>query len=218
MLKFIQKLIQIIYYQRVYGRFQNYTMVPRSVYIQNLKICNQFKNLQGIVVECGTWKGGMIAGIANTLGPNKIYYLYDSFEGLPQAKEIDGVAAIKWQYDINSPKYFNNCKADLETAIKTMKMAGIKNFKIFPGWFSETLLNYDKEPISILRLDADWYESTYQCLEKLYPYVIRGGVIIVDDYYTWEGCSKAVHEYFFKNGIGLPIRQYNNNVCYIIKD
>lgn len=44
-------------------------------------------------MECGVWRGGMIASISEILGNNREYYLFDSFEGLPQAKEIDGIAA-----------------------------------------------------------------------------------------------------------------------------
>jgi O-methyltransferase len=52
------------------------------------------------------------------------------------------------------------------------------------------------DEIAILRLDTDWYESTRHELQHLYPKLTRGGVLIVDDYGHWQGCRKAVDEYF----------------------
>jgi O-methyltransferase len=37
-------------------------MIRRRGYVANLALCDQFRYLSGAVVECGTWKGGMIAG------------------------------------------------------------------------------------------------------------------------------------------------------------
>ena len=52
------------------------------------------------------------------------------------------------------------------------------------------------EKIAILRLDTDWYESTRHELEHLYPRLVDGGVLIIDDYGYWDGARKAVDEYF----------------------
>ena len=63
----------------------------------------------------------------------------------------------------------------------------------------EKTLNYEKnlpEKISILRLDTDWYSSTKKELEILYPRLVKGGVLIIDDYGSWKGCKQAVDEFF----------------------
>ncbi|MBV1831309.1 hypothetical protein HNW77_11720 [Komagataeibacter sp. AV436] len=52
------------------------------------------------------------------------------------------------------------------------------------------------EKIAVLRLDTDWYESTRHELEHLYPRLVPGGVLIIDDYGYWAGARKAVDEYF----------------------
>jgi O-methyltransferase len=71
--------------------------------------------------------------------------------------------------------------------------------------------------IALLRLDGDWYESTMDCLKYLFPKVVQKGIIIIDDYFTWEGCSKAVHDYL--SSIKSTSRIYTSpgGVCYIIK-
>ena len=50
-------------------------------------------------------------------------------------------------------------------------------------------------PISILRLDTDWYESTRHELVHLFPRLSPGGVLIVDDYGMWQGARQATDEY-----------------------
>lgn len=66
------------------------------------------------------------------------------------------------------------------------------------GKVEETLRHTLPTQIALLRLDTDWYESTKIELEVMYPVLGNGGVIIVDDYGTWEGARKAVDEYFKK--------------------
>ena len=72
---------KILQYQRIYSRFKSFTMLPKPNYVNNLSICDEYRSIQGSVVEAGTWKGGMIAGIAALLGNSRAYYLYDSFHG-----------------------------------------------------------------------------------------------------------------------------------------
>jgi hypothetical protein len=67
-------------------------------------------------------------------------------------------------------------------------------------------------------LDGDWYDSTMDCLANLFNKVNKGGIIIVDDYYVWDGCSRAVHDYLSKNNLTEKIRQSEAGICYIIKD
>ena len=59
----------------------------------------------------------------------------------------------------------------------------------------------------MLRLDTDWYESTRCELEHLFPKLVPGGVLIVDDYGHWEGCRRAVDEYFQKNKIPMLLNR-----------
>jgi O-methyltransferase len=231
MKRIIQKIIKIfgfrltrvsrqeINYQEIYQKYKNYTMIPSLSYIENLKICEKNKFLAGDVVECGTWKGGMIAGIADILGgKDRTYYLFDSFEGLPLAKNIDGEAALTWQNNTDSIGYYDNCKADINDALEVMNLAKIKNPQIIKGWFSETLPMFrTNNKIAFLRLDGDWYESILESLENLFPQVVTNGLIIIDDYYVWEGTSRAVH--FYLNNINSKSKIFTlcDGIAYIVK-
>lgn len=203
---------------RLYEKYRAYTMVPRPQYIDNLLIAAAMHNVPGDVVECGVWRGGMLAGIADVLGPDRYYYLYDSYQGLPKAAPIDGERALAWQSNKASPDYYDNCTAPEHVALGTMARSRARAVRSTKGWFSDTLFaGSHSAGIALLRLDADWYESTLQCLTALFPRVVNGGVTIVDDYYTWDGCTRAVHEYLAHGQHALRIRSTGNGVCYIVK-
>jgi len=218
MLPFVKKNIKEIWFNQVYLVFKGFTMIPRKSYIANLYLCFAKREVQGDVVECGVWRGGMIAGIAKILRKYpREYYLFDSFEGLPDVQEIDGQKAIEWQNNADSNIYYNNCSAEEDYAIKAMQKAGCKNYKIIKGWFNTTLINASfNDGISILRLDGDWYESTMTCLEFLFPHVNKNGLIIIDDYIMWDGCSRAVHDYLSRHQRPEKIREFNG-IFYIVK-
>lgn len=204
-------------YAAIYLRFRKYTMIPPDAYIANLELVKRHAQISGAVVECGTWKGGMIAGMANLLGKDRSYYLYDSFEGLPPAKEIDGESAIEWQKAKDPANYYDNCTAAESDARAAMQAAGISNPKLVKGWFNETLAGAKfPEGIAILRMDADWYDSTMDILDNLYEQVNPGGLILIDDYYTWDGCSRAVHDYLSKHKCVERIWTHSG-VCFIAK-
>jgi O-methyltransferase len=193
-------------------------MVPESAFFDNLNLVQKFSEISGCVVECGVWRGGMIAAIAERMGNERTYYLFDSFEGLPDAKEIDGKKALLRQKNITSPSYFDNCSAEMSFAEEAMKLSKVRTYHIHKGWFKNTLPSFKPDqPIAILRLDGDWYEPTIECLENLYPYVAIGGGIIIDDYYTWDGCAKAVHDFLSKHKLADRVHVSRRGVCYLVK-
>lgn len=203
----------------LYEKYQAFTMIPPEAFTSNLSLAKQIvrSELEGAVVECGVWKGGMSAAIAELLGPQRAYHLFDSFEGLPLVSEADGQWAKLWQ-ERKDLWYFDNCKAEQVYAREAMKLTGIEGYFIHEGWFKDTLPLVEPFPIALLRLDGDWYESTYQCLEVLYPRVVNGGLIILDDYYAWEGCIKACYDYFSTHQITDRIRSTPEGVAYLIKN
>jgi hypothetical protein len=155
--------------------------------------------IAGDIVECGVWRGGNII-IAKTaldsVNSKRIYWAYDTFEGMTQPTKNDPPEAHSiWQL----PGY-GACLSPLDEVIANFKQWGVWDdcIRIVKGDINQTLLDKNNLPgqISILRLDTDWYESTLLELEILYPRLVPGGYIIIDDYGHWSGCRQAVHEYF----------------------
>lgn len=200
-------------------------MIPGRQYAENLALLAmilQNPDLDGgSIVECGTWRGGMSAGMIEVAGLHRNYHFFDSFEGLPPAGEHDGEKAKEFQRNRSSPAYYNNCTASLEEFEQTISVTGCPetNIGIHKGFFDSTLPKFSCPPIAVLRLDADWYDSTMMCLEKFWDNVLPNGLILIDDYYAWEGCSTAIHAFLVKREAREHLRQGPiGRVAFIIKN
>lgn len=178
-------------------------------------------NIEGDFVECGVAMGSQVAAMAlacqNMQASRKIH-LFDSFEGIPIAgpndSEQPGIGEIPETERTGAliSSGVTVCPLQHVKAIFKHWKISDKDFVYHKGWFQQTVpLAHDKiNSISLLRLDGDLYESTKICLEYLYPKVVKGGFVIIDDY-ALEGCKKAVHEYLDSNNISADITVINNN-------
>jgi hypothetical protein len=209
-------------YKELFNQYRQYSMLPEVRYMENLQLIDFFQNrTKGDLVECGTWRGGMACGMMDIAGPPRHYHFFDSFQGLPPARKVDGEAAIAYQRDTSSPRYFDNCRAEEEAFRRLILARGVpaSQIHIYPGWFQDTLNSFPPDrTIGILRLDCDWYDSVMQCLNALYKRVESGAVIIVDDYDDWDGCARAVHD--FLHACSDPLRVYRtagSMVTYLVK-
>lgn len=165
--------------------------------------------IPGALVECGVWRGGcaiamLLAQRAAFGAVRRPVHMLDGFAGLPPAEPRDGPAALAWQADRAAPGYRDNCRAsraELEAALDGLGFAP-GEYIIWAGPFAETLplvVTVCTPPpstgIALLRLDCDWYASVRPCLDQLVPCVAPGGTVIVDDYFAWDGCARAVHDH-----------------------
>jgi O-methyltransferase len=213
----VSRKIAVLIPRGSYRSLKSFTMIHPADFATNLELAKRFSAVRGAVVECGTWRGGMIAGIAAVLGNSRDYHLFDSFEGLPPAREIDGAAALQWQANADAPTYYDNCTASEEDARAAMQTVGATRAHFHKGWFQDTLPRATfPDGIAILRLDADWYDSTIVVLDHLFDSVAPGGLILIDDYYTWDGCSRAVHDFLSKRQRPERIHEHRG-ICYITK-
>jgi O-methyltransferase len=205
----------------LYERYAAYTMIRSAGFVDSLRLCRHAVNsVDGDLVECGTWRGGMSAAIAQYIDSDRHFsVLFDSFEGLPPANdEMDGSKAVAWQTELPGESNYNNCAASEGEAREAMALAE-RPFRIEKGWFQETLPRYAAEDprIAVLRLDCDWFDSTIVCLRTLFPHVLPGGLVIIDDYGTWDGCTRAVHQFLSEAWRPEPIRVSPGGQAYIEK-
>jgi O-methyltransferase len=201
----------------IHEAFRDFTMTPDWLFADNLQLIETVRSVQGCVVECGVWRGGMSAGMARILGSQRRYFLFDSFEGLPPAQEVDGKKAAEWQNNPAGDDYNDNCTATVDYARSAMERSGTPSYELIKGWFKDTLPAFEPgEPIAVLRLDGDWYESTLTCLNHLFDRVAPGGLILLDDYYAWDGCSRAVHDFLSHRKASERLRTFRK-LAYIEK-
>jgi hypothetical protein len=87
--------------------------------------------------------------------------------------------------------------------------------KFLVGWFKDTLPTAPIEALSVMRLDGDMYESTWQAIEALYPKLSPGGFCIIDDFGSHQSqAGQAVHDYRRANGIDEPIMDIDGFGAY----
>ncbi len=176
---------------------------------QQVKYLEQ-RGVEGDFVECGVARGGAVGlmALANLRygQERRDFHLFDSFRGLPEPTVEDG-AEVKRRAEALVGRSLGS-DANLEPvgwevtsrrdSAQLLAEIGYpdEHLHYHVGWFQETLPKAQTiERIALLRLDGDWYESTKVCLEALYPRVVVGGFIVVDDYGHYEGCRKAVDEF-----------------------
>lgn len=181
-------------------------------------------NIQGAIIECGLGAGANFAAMMLGGGIDKAYFGFDSFEGIQLAgKKDDSQPGIgKITHDVNVPESellissgITSCS--LESVQSNLKEWGFDGYKIYfkKGWVQNTITDDFKSQIAILRLDMDIYDPTKHALEKLYPLLSIGGVLIIDD---WEltGVRAACDEYFKGQNVEwLSIE--NSTPKYLIK-
>jgi O-methyltransferase len=179
--------------------------------IEAVRYCTR-RNLEGAFAECGVWRGGSVLAMILTLQQlgvdDRDIYLYDTFEGMTEPTEEDvsdyhPPAVDTWtqaQRDQTRawPEFFGENMFDEAQVRKTVVSTGYPEARLHfvRGPVEETLPARAPERLALLRLDTDWYESTRHELLHLYPVLAPGGVLIIDDYGHWEGCRRAVDEYF----------------------
>jgi hypothetical protein len=129
-------------------------------------------------------------------------YLYDTFEGMSEPTENDKVfSGTSAEQMLKSSDIEDAssvwCYSSIDEVKANVATIGYPESKIHfvKGKVEDSIPNTIPNKIAILRLDTDWYESTKHELEHLYPLLVSGGVLIIDDYGHWEGARKAVDEY-----------------------
>jgi len=209
--KFIKKIDHELentssFNKKLIKNFSKYTMTSDMKIFSLIKAfeyVNKF-NISGDFVECGVYTGGNIMILKKLIEKNNLeknIYAYDTFEGMTSPTshdiKIDGTVATK---KFLKKKNWSSCSLENVKKNFTEMDLSLNNVKFIKGKVEDTLKISTNLPnkISILRLDTDFYESTKIELEYLYPLVVDGGVLIIDDYGSWLGSKKATDEYFSK--------------------
>lgn len=155
------------------------------------------RNIPGSVVECGVGAGNNFGAMCLA---GRFGYGFDSFEGIPWAGANDDEQPGIGPKDKATEGVLESSGVTvhtIENVESDLAKWGVKNYKLVRGWFQNTVQFFPAEPISVLRLDGDLYESTLVCLEALYPKLSEGGILIIDDW-NLSGCRKAFDHYFLR--------------------
>lgn len=188
---------------KIAKKYSMSTEIRMWALINSIKKVN-YEKIEGDIVECGIWKGGNIILINKILKDIKLkkkIYCYDTFEGMIPTDEIDKeISSGRSASQVIKDDEYYKCESLLNETKKNISknFKDIDNIYFIKGMVENTLTEEKNIPdkISICRLDTDYYSSTKIELEVLYPRLVPGGVMIIDDYGHWAGSKKAVDEFF----------------------
>jgi O-methyltransferase len=190
--------------------------------------------LAGAYVECGVYKGASIVAMIRTLQSldrsNRDIWLYDTFEGMPKPEAIDKFYAASGDCDWGLGTW-NALKRDDGSGGSNWVWGPLDEVKAYvgktgyppsrlhyiKGMVEETIPGSAPEKISILRLDTDFYSSTKHEFVHLYPRMVPGGVVIIDDYGAYAGSRKATDEYFQEKGMHVLLSRVDEHVRMFVK-
>ncbi len=167
-------------------------------------------NIPGDVLEAGVWRGGMtifMRGVLRAINDeSRNVWVADSFEGLPEPdREQDLFGWFKGDMSVSLDDVKNN-----------FRRYGLLDDRVIflKGFFDESLPGAPISRLSILRVDADLYESTLSVLDSLYPKLSVGGYAIFDDYLNLKDCQKAINEYRRMHNIQDEIIEIDERAVY----
>ena len=171
--------------------------------------------LQGAIVECGVWRGGSMMMAALTLAAlgktDRDLFLFDTFAGHPRPNpERDLREHYEfWLQRKRTDQSSSWAEVTLDEVRGNLASTGypLDKVRFVKGIVQETIPTAAPETIALLRLDTDWYDSTTHEMHHLYPRLVPGGVLIIDDYGEMPGQRQAVDEYCEQNGIKLLLNR-----------
>lgn len=178
--------------------------------------------LPGAIVECGVFKGNSLCKFAmfrDLFGNrfSKKIIGFDIFGKFPQTKFAD---------DKKSRKKFI-VEAGIQGISKEQLLGVLKHknadtlVELVKGDITRTVPRYVKDHpelrISLLNIDVDIYEPAVTILKHLFPRVVPGGIVLLDDYGVFPGETKAVEEYFSSQNVQIKKLSYSMTPSYIIK-
>ena len=163
------------------------------------------KNLQGIFLEAGCALGGSAILLASLKRRERALHVYDVFGMIPPPTEED-TEDVHARYrtivqgestGIGGDRYYGYIEDLYDVVQKNLASFDIdcegQSVSLIKGLVQDTMVL--DQPVAFAHVDVDWYEPVRTCLERVFPKLVTGGSIILDDYHDWGGCRKATDEY-----------------------
>lgn len=179
--------------------------------------------IPGSIVECGVFKGISLirfATLRNILGTSfsKAIIGFDSFGQFPETRFDDDKEMRQYHLDTAGGESIS--KSQLMDILKRKGVDG--SVELVEGDITKTVPAYVKKHpelrISLLNLDVDIYEPSVTVLEEFYPRIVKGGIILLDDYGFFAGESKAVDDYFKDMKVQISKLPFCMTPSYIVKE
>jgi len=160
--------------------------------------------VHGDLIEAGAWRGGssiLMRATLDSLGAaDRTVWVADSFEGFPLGEGDPGE-----EDDLGA---FDFLAVPLTEVKASFARLGVeRGVRFVEGFFDQTLPGLTGQSWSLVRLDADTYETTQLALRYLYPGLAVGGYLVVDDFGALDECAAAVEDFRREHRITEPLEE-----------
>ena len=167
---------------------------------------NEKAHLEGAIVETGCALGGSAIALAYAKSRERQLFVYDAFGMIPPPSPQDD-QDVHNRYEvilsgissgIGGETYYGYIENLDDKVRENFVSFGFdlkdNHIQLVKGLYEDTLqIDF---PVSLAHIDCDWFDSVLISLQRIEPSLVRGGTLIIDDYYAYSGCKKAVDEYF----------------------
>jgi hypothetical protein len=190
-------------------------------FLNHLEIYKKIINLPGDVLEFGVYKGTSMVRLLSFRDLLENEYSrkvvgFDIFGKFPDNLILENDRKFVEQFE-NAGGY-GISKNEFEMLLNNK---GFQNYSLIEGDIIQTIPEYITQnpslKISLLHIDVDVYEPSKAILETLWDKVVTGGILMLDDYGTVEGETKAVDDFFAGQHIQINKPKFNHIPSYIIK-
>ncbi len=147
----------------------------------------------GDICDVGCWRGlsaYQIASYLDSKKENKVFHIFDSFEGLSELTLMDKYEGER--RDINTLRKHFACT--LEQVKSNLQEFNFINY--YKGWIPDRFEEVKNKIFSFVHIDVDLYRPTKDSFDFFYPRLMDKGVMVFDDYgcIQFPGVRKAVNE------------------------
>ena len=139
---------------------------------------------------------------------------FDSFGNFPTTNlSMESDIAFVKKFSKNVGKSISKEKLD-----KYLKNKKIENYELVKGDIFKTLplfLNKKRHTrFAMIHLDLDCYEPTKFVLENIFMRLVKGAIVLVDDYGAVEGSTIAIDQFCKENKLQLKFLSHYDRPAY----
>lgn len=179
--------------QNIYKELRHYSLLQMAQYVLE-------NNLEGEFVECGCWRGHSaycIAKLMSNQRSDRKLLIFDSFEGLSERTHHDKTRFNLSKNEFEDERKLFSCSEDKVRNV----LRDFDFIRYYKGWIPKRFGEIVNTKISFLHIDVDLYRPIKDTLEHLYPKIVNGGVVVLDDYghSNFDGAKIAVDEFLKEN-------------------
>lgn len=179
--------------------WRNYTKMRsgtswRAHLVMAMKLLETSPQTEGAIVECGCWKGGATVNLSLIAAiTGRTLKVYDSFEGLPEPTQGDAVAERAFKSGF-IPGVFCGTLDEVQDNVR--RYGAIDSCEFYKGWFNETLQHHEGAVV-LAFWDVDFLSSLHDCLQGLWPFIVEGGFVFLDEYLEIDYCAVFYSEKYW---------------------